>query len=156
VSRAVVAGKERAAADHASDGRACGSGGGVAAREVGLGIVEGVSGGVEVEPAAVKSELVAAEGIADEVGREARLHSSWRGLCPRKACFPGAFAEPSDPVLLDFSNRRVAQKAKFGGELFIANSAATQAGTRFVDFFQQDKTTGEAKGILSIDLGGLT
>ncbi len=61
-----------------------------------------------------------------------------------------------DPVLLDFSNRRTAQKAKFGGELFIANGAATQAGTRFVDFFQQDKTTGEAKGILSIDLGGLT
>lgn len=73
-------------------------------------------------------------------------------------CWEAQGVDPAalDPVLLDFSNRRTAQKAKFGGELFIVNGAATQAGTRFVDFFQQDKTTGEAKGILSIDLGGLT
>jgi hypothetical protein len=73
-------------------------------------------------------------------------------------CWEAQGVDPAalDPVLLDFSNGRAAQKTKFGGELFIANGAATQAGTRFVDFFQQDKTTGEAKGILSIDLGGLT
>jgi Family of unknown function (DUF6932) len=73
-------------------------------------------------------------------------------------CWEAQGVDPAalDPVLLDFSNRRAAQKAKFGGELFIASGAASQAGTRFVDFFQQDKTTGEAKGILSIDLGGLT
>jgi hypothetical protein len=34
-----------------------------------------------------------------------------------------------DSVLLDWSNRRAAQKAKFGGELFIAESAADPWGT---------------------------
>lgn len=73
-------------------------------------------------------------------------------------CWESQGVDPAalDPVLLDFSNRRAAQKAKFGGELFIANAAATPAGTRFLDFFQRDKTTGDAKGILAIDLGGLT
>ena len=60
-----------------------------------------------------------------------------------------------DPVLLDFSSRRAAQKAKYGGELFIANAAASPAGTAFLDFFQTDKTTGELKGIVAIDLGGI-
>lgn len=71
-------------------------------------------------------------------------------------CWEAGGVDPRllDPVLLDFSSRRAAQKTKFGGELFIANRAATRAGTRFMDFFQQDKTTGAAKGILAIDLGG--
>ncbi|MFL5914821.1 MAG: DUF6932 family protein [Gaiellaceae bacterium] len=71
-------------------------------------------------------------------------------------CWEAQGVDPGqlDLVLLDFSNQRAAQKAKYGGELFIANSAATPAGTRFVDFFQQDKATGQAKGILAIDLGG--
>lgn len=60
-----------------------------------------------------------------------------------------------DRVLLDFSHPRAAQKAKFGGELFIANSAADPAGRAFLDFFQTDKTTGERKGIVAIDLGSL-
>ncbi len=72
-------------------------------------------------------------------------------------CWESKGVDPAalDPVLLVFGNRRAAQKAKFGGELFVADSAATPAGTRFVDFFQQDKTTGDAKGIIAIDLGGL-
>lgn len=60
-----------------------------------------------------------------------------------------------DPVLLDFTHPRTAQKAKFGGELFIANSAADPAGRAFLDFFQTDKTTGQRKGVVAIDLGGL-
>jgi uncharacterized protein DUF6932 len=59
-----------------------------------------------------------------------------------------------DPVLLDFSNKRAAQKAKYGGELFPATAAAIP-GARFLDFFQQDKATGDPKGIVAIDLGGL-
>ncbi len=58
-----------------------------------------------------------------------------------------------DPVLLDFTNRRAAQKAKFLGELFPANGIGGN-GKIFVDFFQQDKHTGELKGIVSIDLQG--
>ena len=73
------------------------------------------------------------------------------------ACWEAQGVDPNslDPVLLDFSNRRAAQKAKYGGELFIANQAALPAGTAFLDFFQRDKSTGEAKGIVAIDLGNL-
>jgi hypothetical protein len=61
-----------------------------------------------------------------------------------------------DPVLLDFSNGQAAQKARFGGELFIAQTAADPLGTSFTDLFQRDKLTGEPKGIVAIDLGGLS
>ena len=60
-----------------------------------------------------------------------------------------------NPVLLDWSNRREAQKTTFGGELFIAESAADPWGTTYLEFFQHNRDTGEPKGILAIDLGGL-
>lgn len=60
-----------------------------------------------------------------------------------------------DPVLLDFSNKRVAQKAKFGGELFPSTFLAAPLGPAFLEFFQIDKTTGAAKGILCLNLPGL-
>ncbi len=60
-----------------------------------------------------------------------------------------------DPILLDFSDRRRAQKASFGGEMFPAEVPADQAGTRFLDYFQQDKTTGARKGIVALDLKDL-
>jgi hypothetical protein len=63
--------------------------------------------------------------------------------------------EQLEPVLLDWSNRRAAQKAKFGGELFIAESAADVWGTPYLEFFQHDRTTGQPKGIVAIDLGDL-
>jgi uncharacterized protein DUF6932 len=67
----------------------------------------------------------------------------------------GVTAAALDPVLLDFSARRAAQKAKYGGELFPADLAAEPAGTRFLEYFQRDRDTAEAKGIIAIDLGGL-
>jgi hypothetical protein len=60
-----------------------------------------------------------------------------------------------DPVFLDFSNRRAAQKARFRGELFLANAKADMAGNTFLEFFQIDKNTGGAKGIITLDLGGI-
>ena len=60
-----------------------------------------------------------------------------------------------DPVLLDFSPGRTAQKAKYGGELFLADALASPPATVFLDFFQTDKTTGDRKGIVAIDLGDL-
>jgi len=59
------------------------------------------------------------------------------------------------PVLLDWRQRRAAQKAAFGGELFVAEATADVWGTPFLEFFQRDGSTGEAKGIIAIDLGGL-
>ena len=45
-----------------------------------------------------------------------------------------------------------AQQERFRGELFPAEAAADPHGTRFLDYFQQDKLTGEPKGIVAIDL----
>ena len=60
-----------------------------------------------------------------------------------------------DPVLLDFSSGRVRQKMKFGGELFPANLTEGKSGRTFRDFFQIDKNTGKAKGIVVLDLESL-
>ena len=60
-----------------------------------------------------------------------------------------------DPVLLDFRRGRAAQKDKFLGEFFLTSSFADEKGTPFLEFFQMNKGTGEKKGIIAIDLGGL-
>lgn len=57
-----------------------------------------------------------------------------------------------DPVLLDFGFKRAAQKAKYGGELFIATTEASY-GVNYIEFFQKDRYSDKSKGILSIQLG---
>ena len=56
-----------------------------------------------------------------------------------------------DPVLLDFTNSRAAQKRKYHGELFISSQVA-DGGLTFLNFFQRDKSNGNPKGIIAIDL----
>ena len=70
------------------------------------------------------------------------------------ACWDAVGVAPDglDPVLLDFSAGRKAQRERFGGELFPADTAAEPAGTRFLDYFQRDRETGEPKGIVQLDL----
>lgn len=58
-------------------------------------------------------------------------------------------------MLLDFTNKRAAQKAKYYGELFFADVAADSVGTLFLDFFQHDRD-GNPKGIVKINLRSLT
>jgi hypothetical protein len=65
----------------------------------------------------------------------------------------GVDASLLDAVLLDFADKRAAQKAKFGGELFVAERPAGAGGTTFLEFFQQDRE-GRPKGIVAIELGG--
>ena len=60
-----------------------------------------------------------------------------------------------DPTLLDFANKRAAQKAKYGGEFFPSIYLADTQGNTFFEFFQIDKNTGLAKGIISLDLQNL-
>ena len=69
------------------------------------------------------------------------------------ACWDADGIDPMklDPILLDFSNRRSAQKKKYGGELFIINTSA-KPSISFLDFFQTDRYTGHRKGILFLDL----
>jgi hypothetical protein len=57
-----------------------------------------------------------------------------------------------EPVFGDFADRRTAQKAKFGCEFFPASFTADVAGNTFLDFFQIDKETGDAKGIVELEL----
>ena len=58
-----------------------------------------------------------------------------------------------DPVLLDFSNRRAAMKAKYLGELFPASRLAAP-GVAFRDFFKTDRN-GVEKGVVLVDLRSL-
>jgi hypothetical protein len=60
-----------------------------------------------------------------------------------------------DPVLLDFSNSRAAQKARYGGELFPAELPEGMTGTIWFDFFQRDKD-GNPKGIVALDTSAWT
>ena len=67
----------------------------------------------------------------------------------------GVLPELLDPVLLDFSNVRQAQKAKFGGELFPAQLPEGRSGRTFLEFFQRDRATDLPKGIVALDLDNL-
>ena len=60
-----------------------------------------------------------------------------------------------DGVLLDFTNGRLRQKAKYGGELFVAGWIESGSGRTFLEFFQTDKSTGAPKGIVALDLGSV-
>jgi len=61
-----------------------------------------------------------------------------------------------DPVLRTFSDGRALQKAKYFGELFPSGARADEVGRPFLAFFQIDKSTGDAKGIVALRLEGLT
>ncbi len=61
----------------------------------------------------------------------------------------------NDPVLLDFTNGRRAQKLKYGGEMLPADATEGRSGKTFINFFSKDKNTSNAKGLVEINLGGL-
>jgi len=69
------------------------------------------------------------------------------------ACWDPAGIDPAklDPVFFNFSNKRQAQKDKFKGEFF-PSTMLNMPTQPFVDFFQVDRFTGKAKGILLIVL----
>jgi hypothetical protein len=58
-----------------------------------------------------------------------------------------------DPVFLEFSNFRAAQKAKYGCEFFPSSATASlNPRLTYLEFFQRDKYTDEAKGIIALEL----
>jgi hypothetical protein len=63
----------------------------------------------------------------------------------------GVDIEALDAVFFDFSQKRAAQRARFGGEFFPASTMADHRAT-FLEFFQRDKQTGQPKGIVRITL----
>lgn len=56
-----------------------------------------------------------------------------------------------DPVFLDFRDKRAHQKSKYGGEFFLSKKLADRSHP-FVEYFQIDKDTGNAKGIIRVHL----
>jgi hypothetical protein len=62
--------------------------------------------------------------------------------------------EQTAPALLTFDDERAAQKAAYGGELFVADWGAGPIGTLFREFFKSDRD-GNPKGIVVIDLKDL-
>ena len=70
------------------------------------------------------------------------------------ACWDPSGVDPGrlDPVFLQFANGREAQRAAFRGEFFPSSMMSVDVGQVFVDFFQQDRFTGNPKGIISIPL----
>ena len=63
-----------------------------------------------------------------------------------------AYLQELDPVFFDFSNKRAAQKAKYGGEFFRANTIAEPvSGKTYLEFFQEDRN-GNLKGIIAVEL----
>lgn len=61
-----------------------------------------------------------------------------------------------DPILRQFANKRAAQKAKYLGEFFPAQMTNGGAGKVILEFFQTDKETGGAKGIVALELQRLS
>jgi hypothetical protein len=70
------------------------------------------------------------------------------------ACWDVRGVDPSklDPIFFDFDDSRASQKARFCGEFFPAQLPEGVSGRTFLEFFQTDRNTGNAKGIVVIDL----
>ncbi len=64
----------------------------------------------------------------------------------------GVNLETLDPISLDLSRRRSAQKQRFGGEL-LPNVTEQLSGLVFSDFFRNERDTGR-KGIIVLRIGG--
>lgn len=69
-----------------------------------------------------------------------------------EVCWDGRYVDPAilDRVFLDFSNGRKAQKSKYGGEYFPSAMIERGSGKTFLDFFQNEKLSGNPKGIIRI------
>jgi len=69
-------------------------------------------------------------------------------------CWDSSGVDPDalDPVFLDFANERAAQKARFGAEFFPTEIYESITKNTFLEFFQVDKQTGAAKGIIELGL----
>lgn len=101
--------------------------------------------------------LKAALGNLQQAGcQDVYIDGSFVTAKPEPQDFDGCWSKVGvdpdklDPVLLDFSQDRAAQKAKYGGELFIAQSPASEQHV-FLDFFQRDRRN-QRKGIIGIKL----
>jgi hypothetical protein len=73
------------------------------------------------------------------------------------ACYSreGIDGSKLDPVFLDFSDERKAQKAKYLGEAFVAETKSGILGPPFLEFFQTERLSGRKKGIVRLNLASV-
>lgn len=71
-------------------------------------------------------------------------------ICWEDAGIDYDMVEEKMPILFDFDNGRKNQQSKYKADIFPANLIEGSIEAPFLDFFQRDKTTGSAKGILKI------
>ncbi len=67
----------------------------------------------------------------------------------------GVVVAKLDPVFQEFANKRAAQKAKYFGEFFPSHNltrVTPRSFRTFLEFFQTDRDTGDAKGIIGIHI----
>jgi hypothetical protein len=62
------------------------------------------------------------------------------------------FLSASAPLMFEFGQARAAQKAAYLGEFFPCSGIAAPPTTLYLDFFQLDKNSGSAKGIVGLQL----
>ena len=58
----------------------------------------------------------------------------------------------TEPILLNFSEGRRAQKTRFGGEALPYDFPLDWNGTTLLDGFKREKVTGKAKGLIRVDI----
>lgn len=105
--------------------------------------------------------LLRAARILKAVGvRRLYIDGSFAGATPIPRDFDGCWESQGvdlgnllslEPALLTFDARRLTQKAKFGGELFLAEFMADAKGRTYLEFLQEDRD-GNPKGIILVDL----
>lgn len=108
-----------------------------------------------------RARLLVGLGQAIELLAEGGCRQIWlNGSFVTAKEFPGDFdacwdtggveLDSLDPILLDLSHGRAAQKAKFGGELF-PNVIEQASGLSFAEFFQNERDTSR-KGIVIVQI----
>jgi hypothetical protein len=79
--------------------------------------------------------------------------ATWRSWYTNPACWDtaGVDLDVLDPLLLDLSDGRAAQKARFNGEL-LPNVVEKASGLELAEFFRNERDTGR-KGIVLLRIG---
>ena len=118
-------------------------------------------GTVRLQPSSARPAYWPRHGVGCSGDRRLQARASRRELRNRQA-FAERLRRLLDPagidfnrldlVFGDFSNGRANQKARFGGEFFPSTMIETDSSKALADFFQVDRFTGKAKGILEVSI----